>query len=203
LNPSFLGTASTYGILAGQAISCTTAGTIDGDVGIHPGNALTGFPPCTQTGVQELGTAAAAQAKHDLVVAYDFLELMACTNPPLSTLGGLTLAPGVYCTPPAGAMDLTGDLTLNGPADGVWVFQIGSSLTTASGSVILTGGAQAKNVWFQLGASATIGNGYQMQGNLVALTTITLNPTANLVLGRALARNGSVTLSGNNNITVP
>ena len=128
---------------------------------------------------------------------------MPCTNPPISTLGGLTLAPGVYCTPPAGAMGLTGNLTLNGPANAVWVFQIGSSLTTASGSVILSGGAQASNVWFQVGSSATIGTAYGMQGNILALTSITLDPTANLVLGRALARNGAVNLGTGDNIKLP
>jgi ice-binding like protein len=201
---AILGKAATYGIFAATAITCTTAGTITGDVGESPGNSLTGFPPCTQTGGQQLNTAAATQAKADLQAAYNFLSTLPCTNPPISTLDNLVLAPGVYCTPPAGAMGLTGNLTLNGPATGVWVIQIGSSLTTASGSVILTGGAQAKNVWFVLGTgSATIGTAYGMKGNILASASITLNTAATLVPGRALALNAAVTLSGNNNITVP
>ena len=194
-----LGTTSTYGILAGSAISCVTGGTVSADVGLSPGTSITGFPPCTVTGTKNIGNAAAATAQGDLTTAYDGLKGLACGTTISADLGGTTLAPGVYCS--ASGINLTGALTLSG--SGTYVFQAGSALTVAtSGSVVLANGAQAMNVYWQVGSSATLGNGSTMNGNVVALTSITLGSTATLV-GRALARNGAVSLGGTNTITLP
>jgi type VI secretion system secreted protein VgrG len=100
-------------------------------------------------------------------------------------------------------MAVTGTVTLAGPANGVWVFQMGSTLTTGTNAnIALSGGAQAKNVWWQVGSSATLGTGTTFRGNIIALTTITLVDNATM-LGRALARNGAVSLGTNNTITLP
>ena len=194
-----LGTTSTYGILAGSAISCVTGGTVSADVGLSPGTAITGFPPCTVTGTKHITDAAAATAQGDLTTAYDGLKGLACGTTISADLGGTTLAPGVYCS--ASGINLTGALTLSG--SGTYVFQAGSALTVAtSGSVVLANGAQAMNVYWQVGSSATLGNGSAMKGNIVALTSVSLGTTANLI-GRALARNGAVSLAGTNTITLP
>jgi hypothetical protein len=196
-----LGTTSTYGILAGTAISCVTGATVNGDMGLSPGAAssITGFPPCTFTGVQNAANTAAAAAQLDLTTAYNGLKGLACGTTISADLGGTTLAPGVYCS--GSGINLTGALTLSGT--GTYVFQAGSALTVAnSGSVVLANGAEAKNVYWQVGSSATLGNGSTMKGNIVALTSITLGTTATLV-GRALARNGAVSLGGTDTITQP
>jgi hypothetical protein len=197
-----LGTAATYGILAGTTVTCVTGGTINADIGISPGGALTGFGPCTFTGTANLANAAAATAQNDLTTAYDALVARPCgTVVTPADLGGRTLAPGVYCV--ASSMAVTGTVTLNGPANGVWVFQMGSTLTTGTGAnIALTGGALARNVWWQVGSSATLGTGTTFRGNILSLQSITLNDNATM-LGRALARNGAVTLGTNNTITLP
>jgi hypothetical protein len=198
-----LGTATTYGILAGSTVTCAGApGTINADVGVSPGSTTTGFPPCTITGATNLANAASAQAQVDLTAAYNYLAGRPCgTIVTPADLGGKTLAPGVYCV--ASSMAVTGTVTLAGPANGVWVFQMGSTLTTGTNAnIALSGGAQAKNVWWQVGSSATLGTGTTFRGNIIALTTITLVDNATM-LGRALARNGAVSLGTNNTITLP
>lgn len=201
--PPPLGAAASHGILAGTQITCVNGGNIGADVGVSPGNTLTGFGPCTYSGVANLGNGVAAQAQLDLTTAYNTLAGMACppANAIVADLGGTTLAAGVYCT--ASGINVTGTLTLNGGGDpnAVFVFQAGSSLTTA-GNVVLINGAQARNVFWQVGSSATIGTASAWQGNILALSSITLVDTATL-LGRALARNGAVSLGTNNTITLP
>jgi len=198
-----LGAAESHGILAGTAVTCIAGGFIDADIGVSPGNTLTGFGPCTFSGVTNLGNAVAAQAQLDLTAAYNELAGMPCApaNAIVADLGGTTLAAGTYCS--ATGINVTGTLTLDGGGDpnAVFVFQAGSSLTTA-GDVVLINGAQARNVYWQVGSSATIGTASQWQGNIVALTSITLVDTATL-FGRALARNGQVSLGTNNTITLP
>lgn len=196
-----LGSASTYAILAGSAISCVTGGSVGGDMGLSPGGAgsITGFPPCTITGTQNAGNPAAAAAQLALTAAYDGLAGLPCGTTISADLGGTTLAPGVYCS--ASGIGLTGAVTLSG--SGTYVFQAGSALTVnTSASVVLANGAQARNVYWQVGSSATLGNGSAVQGSVVALTSITMGTTADL-MGRALARNGSVSLGGTNTITLP
>jgi hypothetical protein len=197
-----LGVDTTYGILAGSTVTCTTGGTINADVGVFPGSTTTGFPPCTITGATHLADAVADSAQQALTRAYDALVALPCnTVVTPADLGGRTLPPGVYCA--ASSMAITGTVTLNGPANGVWVFQMGSTLTTATSAVVaLTGGAVAKNVFWQVGSSATLGTGTTFRGNILALTSITLVDNATM-LGRALARNGAVTLGTNNTITLP
>ena len=196
-----LGTAAPNGIMAGTAVSCAGPGTINADVSISPGSTISG--PCVVTGTTRLGTPLAAQNQLDLTAAYNQLAGLACppANFITADLGGTTKLPGVYCN--ATTMGLTGVLTLDGNGDpnAVFVFQIGSGLTTA-GDVVLTNGAQAKNVYWQVGSSATLGTASQFQGNILALTSITLvtNATMN---GRALARNGAVSLGTGNVITLP
>ena len=199
-----LGTAATYGILAGTTVTCVTGGTINADVGVSPGSTTTGFPPCVITGTRNLANAAAAQAQVDLTTAYNYLAGRPCgTVVTPADIGGKTLAPGVYCV--ASSLGVTGTVTLDGGgnANAVWVFQMGSTLTTGTGAnIALIGSAQAKNVWWQVGSSATLGTGTTFRGNILALTTITLNDNATM-LGRALARNGAVSLGTNNTITLP
>ncbi len=198
-----LGGANSHGILAGTAVTCISGGLINADIGVSPGNTLTGFGPCSFTGVLNLGNAVAAQAQLDLTTAYNTLAGLPCppANAIVADLGGTTKAAGVYCT--AVGIGVTGVLTLNGGGDpnAVFVFQAGSSLTTA-GNVVLINGAQAKNVYWQVGSSATLGTGSQWQGNILALSSITLVDGATL-LGRALARNGAVSLGTTNTITLP
>ncbi len=199
-----LGTASTYGILAGSTVTCAGApGTVNADVGVSPGSALTGFPPCVITGSTHLADAVAATAQNDLTTAYNTLAGLPCgTVVGTVNIGGTTRAAGVYCS--ATSILVTGDLTLDGGGNpnATFVFQAGSTITTA-GNVILINGAQAKNVYFQVGSSATIGGGpATWQGNILALTTITLNNSVTLI-GRALARNGAVSLGTSNTITLP
>jgi hypothetical protein len=173
-------------------------------VGVWPGSANSGFPPCQITGTQHLGDAVSQTAQGDLTTAYNQLAGMPCSPANALTgldLGGMTLAPGVYCfTSSAG---LTGTLTLAGPATGTWVFQVATTLITATNSaVVLSGGALASNVFWQVGTSATLAVGTAMQGNILALTSISLGDGATLI-GRTLARNGGVTLGNNNTITLP
>ena len=201
-NVPSLGTTSTYAILAGSAISCVTGATVSGDIGISPNGAssIAGFPtPCTRSGATHAADAAAAAAQLDLTVAYDGLAGLACGTTISADLGGTTLAPGVYCS--ASGINLTGPVTLSG--SGTYVFQAGSALTVnTSASVVLANGAEAKNVYWKVGSSATLASGSAMKGNIVALTSVSLGTTANLI-GRALARNGAVSLAGTNIITLP
>jgi len=198
-----LATAAPNGIMAGQAVTCITGGVINADVSISPGNTLTGFGPCVITGVTHLADGVALQAQNDLTNAYNALFGLPCppANAIVADLGGTTKPAGVYCT--ASSIGVTGTLTLDGGGDpnANFVFQAGTSLITA-GNIVLINGAQAKNVYWQVGTSATLGTASQWKGNILALTSITLVDNANLI-GRALARNGSVTLGTNNVITLP
>ena len=198
-----LGAAAPNGIMAGTAVTCVSLGVVNADVSISPGSTVTGFPPCVITGVQHLADAIAAQAQIDLTTAYNQLAGLPCppANAIVANLGGTVKPAGVYCT--ATSIGITGVLTLDGGGDpnAVFVFQAGTGLTTA-GDIVLINGAQARNVYFQVGSSATIGTASKFQGNILALTSITLVDNATLN-GRALARNGAVTLGTNNVITLP
>ncbi|MEX2048185.1 MAG: ice-binding family protein [Gemmatimonadota bacterium] len=199
-----LGTAATYGILAGSTVTCVTGGTINADVGVSPGSVTTGFPPCTITGSTNLANATSGTAQGNLTTAYDQLAGLPCgTVVTPADLGGRTLAPGVYCA--ATSMSVTGTVTLDGQGDtsAQFVFQIGSTLTTSTtANIALINGAEAQNVWWQVGSSATLGTGTTFRGNILALQTITLGDNSTM-LGRALARNGAVSLGTNNTITLP
>jgi hypothetical protein len=192
--PVGLGTADSYAVLAGQTVTNTGPTTINGDLGVMPGSAIPGFPPGMVNGAIHAADAVALQAQSDLTTAYN--DAAGRTPPALvsADLGGLTLTAGVYRAP--GALGLTGALTLDAQGDpnSVFVFQAASTLITASAShVNLINGAQPCNVFWQLGSSATFGTTSVFVGNVMALTSISLNNGVTLQ-GRALARNGSVTL---------
>jgi hypothetical protein len=196
--PVSLGTADSFGVLGGSAVTNTGPTVVNGDLGVSPGTAVTGFPPGTVNGTTHAADAAAAQAQSDLTTAYNDAAGRAC-NTALTgqDLGGLTLTSGAYCF--SSSAQLTGTLTLDAQGDpnAVFIFQIGSTLTTASGSnVNLINGAQSCNVFWQVGSSATLGTTTTFRGNILALTSITAT-TGATVDGRLLARNGAVTLDSN------
>ncbi len=193
-----LGTEQVFAVLGGQTVTNTGPSVITGNLGVSPGTAITGFPPGILTGVIHAGNAQALQAQNDTTILYDDLAGQACTADVTGQeLGGMTLVPGVYCS--TSSAQLTGELTLDagGDAGAVWVFQTVSTLTTGSGSsVVLKNGAQACNVFWKVGSSATLGTNTSFVGTIVALTSIALTTGAN-VSGRALARNGAVTMDSN------
>jgi hypothetical protein len=192
--PVGLGTADSFAVLAGQTVTNTGPTTINGDLGVMPGSAIPGFPPGKVNGTIHAADAVALQAQSDLTTAYN--DAAGRTPPALvsADLGGLTLTAGVYRAP--GALGLTGALTLDAQGDpnSVFIFQAASTLITASASrVNLVNGAQPCNVFWQVGSSATFGTTSAFVGNVLALTSVSLNNGVTLQ-GRALARNGSVTL---------
>ncbi len=210
--PVLLGTAGNFAILAYSAVTNTGPTIVTGDVGLSPttGAAITGFPPGAVTGTIYTVTAAGpagsvsdpvllTNAKDDLTTAY----LDAAGRPTTVTipteLGGTTLTPGVYDSL-SGTFGITGTLTLDGGGDpnAVFIFKAASTLTTAAtnSEVVLINGARASNVFWQVGSSATLGTYSTFVGNILALTSITVN-TGATVDGRVLARNGAVTLDSN------
>ena len=169
---------------------------------MSPGTAVTGFPPGTVLGANHQADAVAGQAQSDLTTAYNVVAGQPPTEQISADLAGRTLTTGVYNA--TSSMGLTGELTLDAQGDpsAVFVFQAGSTLTTASGShVTLTNGAQSCNVFWQVGSSATLGTGSSFRGTILALTSISAGTSATIV-GRLLARNGAVTLD-DNTITQP
>ncbi|WIX82799.1 ice-binding family protein [Amycolatopsis carbonis] len=195
--PVGLGTAEPYSVLGGQTVTNTGPGTLSGDLGVSPGTAITGFPPGTAAGATHAADAAAAQAQSDLVIAYEDAAGRAPTASVADDLVGQTLTGGVYNS--TGPLSLSGTLTLDGQGDPntVWIFQVASTLITASASdVNLVNGAQACHVYWQVGSSATLGTTSNFVGTIMALTSITVT-TGTVVAGRALARNGQVSLDDN------
>jgi hypothetical protein len=196
-----LGTAQSFGVLGGSTVTNTGASTVNGNVGVSPGTAVTGFPPGVVVGgAIHSNDAVAVQAQNDLTTAFNNIAATPCTvDLTGQNLGGLTLTPGVYCF--SSSAQLTGALVLDalGNPDALFLFQIGSTLTTASGSsvTVINGGSACDNVFWQVGSSATLGTGTSFAGDILALTSITLTTGAN-TSGRALARNGAVTLDTNN-----
>ncbi len=193
-----LGTAASFAVLAGSTVNNTGPTIVTGDLGVSPGSAVTGFPPgIVLGGTIHAEDAVALQAQNDVTVAYTDLAGQACdTDLTSQDLGGLTLLPGVYCF--STSAQLTGVLTLDsqGDPDAVFVFKVGSTLTTASNASVLLINGDTCNVFWQVGSSATLGTGTMFEGNILALTSITLNTGAS-VSGRTLARNGAVTLDSN------
>lgn len=192
-----LGTADSFVVLAGAGITNTGPTTLNGDLGTYPTTTITGTSSLTINGTNHHGDSVTQGAKSDLVTAYNTAAGEGPTSPIAADLGGKTLNPGVYNS--GSSIGLTGTLTLDagGDPNAVFVFQAGSSLTTASGShVSLTNGAQACNVFWKVGSSATLGTGSTFRGTILALTSITVTTGAS-VEGRVLARNGAVTLDHN------
>lgn len=191
-----LGTADSFVVLAGTTVTNTGPTTLDGDIGLFPGSAIEDLGTITLNGANHAGDTLAQSAKTDLVTAYD----AAAGQTPVAVgveLGGLTLPAGAYTS--GGALGLTGTLTLDAAGDpnAVFVFQSASDLITATdSSVALVNGAQACNVFWQVTSSATLGVRSAFRGTVMALTSIALDNGATLE-GRALARDGAVTLNAN------
>ena len=198
-----LGTAESFAVIAGSTVTNTGSTTITGNLGVSPGSAITGFPPGTVSGGTIHADGVSLQAQSDVTIAYNGLAGMpADDNLTGQDLGGLTLTSGVYHFD-TGAQ-LTGTLTLDAQdADNAfWVFQIGSTLTTASSSAVVVinpgpNDGRDYGVFWQVGSSATLGTTTAFEGNILALTSITLDTGATILNGRALARNGAVTLDTN------
>ena len=203
-----LGCAAPFGVLAGSTISSTGPSIINGNVGLSAGSALIGFPPGIINGTQEISNPVAAAAKLCLTSAYidgQSRSLNAISLP--GQLGGLTLAPGLYSNSSTSGISGTGAngiLTLDaqGNANAVWIFQIGSTLTTdPATSIVLAGGAKASNIFWIVGTSATLGTTSVFYGSILADQSITLK-TGAVLNGRALTRIAAVTLDAST-ITTP
>ena len=205
--PVDLGTAASFGVLAGTGI--TVAGpvnstTINGNIGTFPTPSITGLGNVVLNGVNYGSNTVAQTAKANLLTAYNAAagRLPTTIYAPIFDLGGLILTSGVYND--SSSLAITGTLTLDagGNPNAVWIFQAGSTLTLAAGSqVILTNGAQAGNVFWEVGSSATLGTDSLILGSILAHDSITLD-TGATVTGQVLALNGAVTLD-NNLITLP
>jgi len=197
--PVPLGSAGNFGVLASSTVTSTGATVLNGNLGVSPGSALSGFPPGIVNGTIYLADAVAAQGEADLTTAYNNAVGRACPGPFLpGDIGGTTILPGVYCN--ATSVGITGTVTLNGNGNpnAVFIFQIGSTLTTAAGNsaVNLIGGAVASNVFWQVGSSATLGTNTTFSGTIMAQASVSV-ATGAALNGRALARTGAVTLDDN------
>ncbi len=196
-----IGSASAYSVLAASTVTNTGPTTLARSLGLWPGTSITGFPPgvVAATGNTDIANATAQQAQADLTGGYNDGAGRALTGTVPADLGGQVLRSGVYAAEGKGPLSLSGTLVLDahGNTDAVFIFQTDSTLTTASSSVVqLTGGAQACRVHWIVGSSATLGTGSQFVGTIIALASITVTTGAS-VRGRALARNGAVTLDSN------
>jgi hypothetical protein len=183
-----------FSVLAGSTVTNTGSTTVSGDVGVNPGKAVTGFPPGLAGGTIHIADGAAAQAQAALTAGYIDAAGRSGGTTVAGDLVGQTFTAGVYKS--TSSLAISGDVTLDaqGNPAAVFIFQISSTLTTGSGShVVLANGATACNVFWQVGSSATLGTNSVFKGNILALTSITITTGVNLE-GRALARNGAVTL---------
>jgi uncharacterized repeat protein (TIGR01451 family) len=195
-----LGTASSFALFtANGAFSSTGASTVTGDIGTAVGD-LSGFPPGTVNGQTRLpGSSEANLAATDVMNAYNSLSSLTCATTILPELGGQTLAPGIYCQPTANATSLNGTLTLSGA--GIYIIKLNSALTTATNStILLTNGASACTVFFQVNGAVALGTGSAFKGTILATGAIFLSTQASLE-GRGLSIAGAIALS-NNVVTV-
>lgn len=189
-----LGAAADFAVLGGAGVTCTES-TLSGTVG----SLLTVIPTttCSIVGATHQGDATATVAFSDFALAYGELAAITCpadADRNLSgDLGGKVLSPGVYCISGVGL--LTSQLTLNGPSDGVWIFKAATSLTPINGSVVMAGGGQACNVYWQTGTEVSLDSATQFAGNILAGTAISFTGVGSSLVGRALAKT-AVTATG-------
>jgi hypothetical protein len=198
-----LGAAGSFSVLGASTVTNTGPTNLGGDLGVSPGTAITGFPPGTLTGTTHSADVQSGAAHADLQAAYNDAAGRTPTEAAAGDLAGRTLNAGVYNS--ASSLALSGTLTLDGQGDpeAVFIFQMGSTLTTASAShVKLINGAQASHVFWQVGSSATLGTASSITGTIMALASITVT-TGVAIEGHALALNGAVTLDSNTITTVP
>jgi hypothetical protein len=183
-----------FSVLAGTTVTNTGSTVVSGDVGVCPGTAVTGFPPGSTGGTIHIADGAASLAQATLTAGYIDAAGRSGGTSVAGDLVGQTLTAGVYTS--TSSLAESGDLTLDaqGNPSAVFIFQISSTLTTGSGShIVLANGAKACNVFWQVGSSATLGTNSVFKGTIMALTSISITTGVNLE-GRALARNGAVTL---------
>ena len=196
--PVGLGTTQSFSVLGGQGVTNTGPTILSRDLGTSPNPAITGFPPGIVLGTIHAADAVAGQAQSDLTTAYNDAAGRACDVVLTGQdLGGLTLVAGTYCF--SSSAQLTGTVTLDAQGDpnAVFIFQVGSTLTTASASTVdIINSARSCNVFWQIGSSATLGTTTDFVGNVLALTSISAT-TGATIDGRLMARNGSVTLDSN------
>jgi hypothetical protein len=192
--------ASGFAVIAGSSVTSTGSTSITGDLGLSPGTSVTGFPPGILIGIQHISDSIADQAKLDLTAAYNDAAGRTCTDKVLlqGNMGGLTLTPGLYKSSSSLSIS-SGDLTFDakGNANAVFVIQMASTLTvSAARKVILTGGALASNIFWQVGSSATFESASEFKGTIMAMQAITFKTGASLD-GKALARTAGVSMEAN------
>jgi hypothetical protein len=192
-----IGSLGNYGVVASSTITNTGFTVVQCKMALDPGSSITGFPPGTDGG-EDISNPASLQAQTDATTLYNYLAGLSSTATVSGDIGGTTKGPGVY-TASSTLSVTTADLTLDGGGDpnALFVFQIGSTFTVANGKqIVLINGALAKNVYFQVGSSATYGTTSVIHGTTVALASDTVN-TGATVIGRLIARTGAVTLDDN------